>query len=106
MKIDVIKKSYGYDIVGKNAFVKHFDTEVGKNQYLLKLRMSATRVGSENVWVIPCNIESSDYEFYIEHSDGKYYIIRDDHNKVVKIPGKENATSFARTLSLKNVFIM
>lgn len=106
MRLDVVKNSYGYEVIGRNAFTKHFDTEVGKNQYLLKLRMSAAKVGGEGVWVIPSDIETSDYEFYIEHTDGKYYIIKDEHNKVVKVPGKDNAASFARTLSLKNVFIL
>ena len=107
MKIEVRKHpSGGYDVVGVNAFVKHFDTETFKNQYLFKLRALTKKFGPDNIWMVPCSPHNNDYEFYHEHTTGVFYIIRNRENKIVKVPGKDNAEAFLRSFSLKNVVFL
>ncbi len=107
MKIEVIRTfDGGFDVVGVNAFVKHFDTETFKNQYLFKLRSLTKKIGPDSIWMVPSSPHSNEYEFYHEHSSGRYYIIRNKENKIVKVPGKDNAEAFARSLSLKDVVFL
>lgn len=106
MKIEVHKTfDGGFDVIGVNAFKKHFDTEVYKNQYLFKLR-SLTKEFGEGVWMVPVSPINNEYEFYHKHSSGVFYIIRNKQNKIVRIPGKANAEAFARNLRLKDVLFL
>ena len=106
MKIKIYKTfDGGFDVVGVNAFKKHFDTEVYKNQYLFKLR-SSTKKHGENIWMVPSSPINNEYEFYHEYKPGIFYIIRNKQNKIVKVPGKDNAEAFARNLKLKDVVFL